>query len=111
ETWVAAGGEVPADLTDFVPVVGNDGFEMPADQHDIWVWASASSYDGVFDTARAVAAAFAPIATVASQRAGFTYKDSRDLSGFEDGTENPPLDEAPHTASVPAGQPGAGGSV
>jgi putative iron-dependent peroxidase len=111
DTWVAAGGEVPNDLTTFDPVVGPDGFELPAAQHDIWVWTSASSYDVVFDTVRAIAAAFAPIATVATHRAGFTYKDSRDLSGFEDGTENPPLDEAPILASVPDGEPGAGGSV
>jgi putative iron-dependent peroxidase len=110
-TWVAAGGEAPDDLHDFTPVVGPDGFTMPATQHDIWVWASSTGYDSVFDTARAIAAAFAPIASVATQQSGFTYKDSRDLSGFEDGTENPPLDEAPLLASVPDDRPGAGGSI
>ncbi len=109
--WTAAGGEVPDELADFAPIVGPDGFTIPADQHDVWVWISGSGYDGVFDTARAIALAFAPIASLASQRSGFTYQDSRDLSGFEDGTENPPLDEAPFLCSVPDGQPGAGGSV
>jgi putative iron-dependent peroxidase len=111
EVWTQAGGEVAPGSVDFTPVVGPDGFTMPAEQHDIWVWVSASGYDAVFDTARAITAAFAPIATVATQRHGFTYKDSRDLSGFEDGTENPPLDEAPARCSVPDGLPGAGGSV
>jgi putative iron-dependent peroxidase len=77
----------------------------------VWVWVSGSGYDTVFDTARAIAAAFAPLASVATQRHGFTYKDSRDLSGFEDGTENPPIDEAPALCTVPDGRPGAGGSV
>jgi putative iron-dependent peroxidase len=109
--WQAAGGEVPPDLTRFEPVTGPDGFEMPAEQHDIWVWISGPGYDLVFDVARAMAAAFAPMATVATHRAGFTYRDSRDLSGFEDGTENPPVDEAPFLATVPEGVSGAGGSV
>jgi putative iron-dependent peroxidase len=109
--WEAAGGEAPPDLTRFEPVVGPDGYTMPAEQHDVWVWISGPGYDLVFDVARAIAAAFAGLATVATQRAGFTYRDSRDLSGFEDGTENPPVDEAPFLASVPDGTPGAGGSV
>jgi putative iron-dependent peroxidase len=109
--WKAAGGEVPTDLTRFEPVAGTDGFGMPAEQHDLWVWISGPGYDLVFDVARAMAAAFAPIAAVATQRAGFTYGASRDLSGFEDGTENPPIDEAPFVATVPDGSPGAGGSV
>jgi putative iron-dependent peroxidase len=111
EAWVAAGHEAPPGLTAFEPVVGPDGFTMPAAQHDAWVWVSGPAYDVVFDTARLLAAAFDPVATLAAQQAGFTYGASRDLSGFEDGTENPPLDEAPLLATVPEGQPGAGGSV
>jgi putative iron-dependent peroxidase len=104
-------GDVPPDLADFSTLRGPDGFEMPAAQHDVWAWISASSDDIVFDTARAVAAAFAPVATIASHRAAFTYLDSRDLSGFEDGTENPPISEAPAVLSVPEGTAGAGGSI
>src|SRR3989440_2937350 len=33
------------------------------------------------------------------------------LTGFIDGTENPPLSEAPEVALIPDGSPGAGGSV
>jgi len=109
--WVAAGGAVPTEVSDFTPVVGPDGFTFPETQHDAWVWASGASYDIVFDVGRAVAAAFAGVATVATELHGFTYRDSRDLTGFVDGTENPPLDEAPLLATVPADEPGAGGSV
>ncbi len=111
EVWATAGGAVAPDLTAFSERVGPDGFRMPAEQHDIWVWVSGSSYDVVFDTARTIALAFADLADVATQRAGFTYLESRDLSGFEDGTENPPIDEAPGLCSVPEGVPGTGGSV
>ena len=42
---------------------------------------------------------------------GWAYHRDRDLTGFEDGTENPSLARAPHHALVPEGSPGAGGSV
>ena len=42
---------------------------------------------------------------------GWSYRHSRDLTGFEDGTENPTLYEAPEIALVVDGTPGAGGSV
>ena len=38
------------------------------------------------------------------------YRDSRDLTGFIDGTENPPVEEAFDVALVPDGRPGAGGA-
>jgi porphyrinogen peroxidase len=43
--------------------------------------------------------------------ASFTYQASQDLTGFEDGTENPPVDEAVTLVTVPEGRPGAGSSV
>ena len=36
--------------------------------------------------------------------------DSRDLTGFIDGTENPPVEEAFEVALVPDDQPGAAGA-
>ncbi len=42
----------------------------------------------------------------------WTYKESRDLTGFIDGTENPRLSVAPEVVLIPEGPPaGAGGSV
>jgi porphyrinogen peroxidase len=51
------------------------------------------------------------VAHIASEVVGWTYKESRDLTGFIDGTENPPLSEAPEVVLIPDGSPGAGGSV
>ena len=59
---------------------------------------------------RAVAAALAPVATLAAEQPCFVYRDSRDLTGFIDGTENPPVEEAHDVALVPDGEPGAGGA-
>ena len=107
-----APGEMPAGVTDFErDVRGVDGYTMPATQHDLWVWAAGHAYHKVFDVAREAIAALAPVALLADEVAGWTYKESRDLTGFIDGTENPPLSEAPEVALIPDGSPGAGGSI
>jgi putative iron-dependent peroxidase len=84
---------------------------MPATQHDLWVWVAGHAYQKVFDVAREAMAALAPVAPLADEVAGWTYKESRDLTGFIDGTENPSLSEAPEVVLLPDGSPGAGGSV
>jgi putative iron-dependent peroxidase len=107
-----APGEMPVGVTDFErDVRGVDGYTMPATQHDLWVWAAGHAYHKVFDVAREAIAALAPVAHLADEVAGWTYKESRDLTGFIDGTENPPLSEAPEVALIPDGSPGAGGSI
>ena len=104
--------EMPAGVTDFEREVrGVDGYTMPATQHDLWVWAAGHAYHKVFDVAREAIAALAPVASFVDEVAGWTYKESRDLTGFIDGTENPRLSEAPEVALIPDGSPGAGGSV
>ncbi len=104
--------EMPAEVTDFEQDVrGVDGYTMPATQHDLWVWVAGHAYHTVFDVAREAIATLAPVAHLASEVAGWTYKESRDLTGFIDGTENPSLSEAPEVVLIPDGSPGAGGSV
>lgn len=92
------------------PIVGADGFTMPATQADVWIWFAAASYDIVFDLGKAAVETLAPYAKLTRETTGWSYKHNRDLTGFEDGTENPTLDEAPEIVLIPAG-PGAGGSV
>ena len=101
---------VPAELRPFDPVGRRDGTRAPATQHDIWVWIHGTGPDLALDAARAVTAAMAPVATLAIELPGFVYRDSRDMTGFIDGTENPPVQEAPGVALVRDGEPGAGGA-
>jgi porphyrinogen peroxidase len=103
---------MPAGVHDFDdPIVGIEGFSMPATQCDGWVWVAGAARDGVFDVSKAVIAAMAPVAGVTTEATGWAYQHSRDLIDFEDGTENPSLSEAPEIVLVPAGQPGEGSSV
>ena len=102
----------PAQLDGFnAPIVGSDGFTMPATQHDLAAWIAGASYDVVFDAARGTIAAIGLVAEVASEVVGWSYHHDLDLTGFIYGTENPSLSEAPEVVLVPKGLPAAGGSV
>jgi putative iron-dependent peroxidase len=113
ELWasVAPADSLPG-LTGFrEPIVGADGYTLPATQHDIVVWLAGAAYDVVFDLSRGVVSALASHATLAHEMVGWPYHRDLDLTGFEDGTENPTLVDATAAAVVEAGSPGEGGSV
>src|SRR6058998_2323286 len=92
-------------------LVGPDGYTMPATQHDAVLWLSGSAYDVIFDMAREAIAALDTIASIADESSSWPYRHDRDLTGFIDGNENPSLIEAPETAVIPEGTPGAGGTI
>jgi len=106
------GAGAPQELSGFTePIVGIEGFTMPATQHDAFLWLTGGEYDVVFDVARATISILAAIAVVATEVSGWPYQHDRDLTGFIDGSENPSLAEAPEIALVPPGAAGAGGSI
>ena len=105
---VIAPNDTPPDAHDFGGVEG-DGRRAPATPHDVWVWLHGTGPDVLLDNARAVVATLAPVATLAQEEPCFVYLDSRDLTGFIDGTENPPAEDAAEVAIVPQG-PGKCGS-
>jgi len=84
---------------------------MPATQHDAVLWLSGSAYDVIFDVARAAIAELAAVAKLADETSSWPYRHDLDLTGFIDGTENPTLIDAPELVLVPAGRPGAGGTI
>jgi putative iron-dependent peroxidase len=114
ELWaeVADPADVPASAHGFSePIVGSDGYTMPATQHDLWMWVAGGDRTAVFDNGRMIVQELAPVATLCQETAGWLYQHDRDLTGFIDGTENPSLLTAPAAALVPAGERGAGSSV
>jgi putative iron-dependent peroxidase len=112
ELWRAIAPEAcPADAHGFgEPVTGPDGYVMPATQHDLLVWVAAGGRDVVWDEAVRVHRMLEPVATLATETSGWTYHHHLDLTGFVDGTENPPLGAAAAHALVAEG-PGVGGST
>jgi putative iron-dependent peroxidase len=113
ELWAAlAPHACPPGLRGFIqPVVGADGYTLPATQHDVVVWLAGAAYDVVFDLSRGVASDLGALASLAHEIVGWPYHRDLDLTGFIDGTENPTLVEATAAAIVEPGTPGEGGSV
>src|SRR5258707_9577037 len=109
--WRAvAPAEAPTDLGPFQPLGSMGGHHAPATQHDFWLWISGSTRDVVFEHARAAALAVADVAEIASDHPAFVHRDSRDLTGFIDGSANPSPLEAPAAALIPDELAGGGGS-
>jgi putative iron-dependent peroxidase len=103
--------DAPVELEGFdEPVVGVDGFTMPATQHDAVLWISGSAYDVVFDVARMAIRELKDVATVAEETSSWPYQHDRDLTGFIDGTENPNLVDVSDVVPITNG-PGAGGTI
>src|SRR6266542_1429208 len=112
ELWRALVPDNAPEMEDFNrDLVGPDGYTMPATQHDAVLWLSGGAYDVVFDVARGAIAELGSVASVAEETSSWPYRQDRDLTGFIDGTENPSLIDAPDVALIPAGNPGAGGTI
>ncbi|WP_179400587.1 Dyp-type peroxidase [Burkholderia guangdongensis] len=91
------------------PEIAANGLSVPSTPADLWVWLRSDDRGDVTLRARAIERALAPAFALQDAVDGFRYGrdgSDRDLSGYEDGTENPTGDDALETAFV-AGQ-GAG---
>ena len=102
---------VPADLRDFELIRGVDGHVAPATQSDLWFWLQGDGEDENVARTLALHATLRDDFALELEQPGFTYFESRDLIGFEDGTANPKDDAARTEAAVIPGGPGAGGSI
>jgi porphyrinogen peroxidase len=100
----------PGSMHEFRDVVGAQGRQVLSTQNDAWLWISGATDDIVFEHARAATLRLAPIAAVVAEHACFAQRDSRDLTGFIDGSANPPILDAASAALIPPGETGEGGS-
>lgn len=101
---------MPTGFTDFQELNGPQR-QAPATQRDIFVWLHGPARDDVMDAALAVDHALKGVATRELDLPGFVYHDSRDLTGFVDGSANPKDLKGRQLAGlVPEGEPGAGGA-
>jgi putative iron-dependent peroxidase len=83
----------------------------PATQGDLWIAAESERPDLVFECLMRARRALGRGATVVEEVHGFRYLESRDLTGFVDGTANPPPAERAAVATLDASHgPFAGGS-
>lgn len=110
--WASLAGERATELAPllapFTEVSGVEGRFAPATQHDLWFWLHGGQPDDHFDLGREIRGRLG--SDVRIDVPCFVYHDSRDLTGFIDGTENPKEDERQEVALIPQGEPGGGGS-
>ena len=78
----------PSELKDFSAVNGK-GISAPATKGDILLHIRSERQDVVFALLKEVMAQLGDAFDVVEDVNGFRYMDSRDLTGFVDGTENP----------------------
>ncbi len=92
---------IPVMAEDFsTRIEGPDGFSMPATQADLWLWFAAASQDRAFDCTRKALSLLREAAKTVRATTGWTYQGNRDLTGFIDGTENPPAAQASEVALI-----------
>ena len=101
--------DVPEGFHPFTAVGSEPGPVAVATQEDLFFWVHGNRPDRNFDLAHTARRALHGRATLARETVGWVWHDNRDLTGFIDGTANPPVEEARELAVVADG-PGAGGS-
>ncbi len=106
-----APGKLPPTVQPLAEVRGSTGLVARSTQWDIWAWCSGASAESVGATAAVIVAALAEVARLELELPAYTAPDSRDPTGFIDGTENPLPDEAYDVAVFPSDSVGAGGSA
>ncbi|MCL8300360.1 Dyp-type peroxidase [Pseudomonas mosselii] len=84
--------------------------ENPATQHALWLWLRGAERGELFLRAQALQQALAPALRLVDSVDGFLHRGGHDLTGYEDGTENPVDEDAITAAIVPGDQPGLAGS-
>ncbi|WP_372716411.1 Dyp-type peroxidase [Immundisolibacter sp.] len=86
------------------------GVDVPATPAGLWLWLRGGDRGQLLHRARQLEAAVLPAFYLREAVDGFQYQDGQDLTGFEDGTENP-KDQAAEAAAVVQGRgPGLDGS-
>jgi putative iron-dependent peroxidase len=86
------------------PALAGPGFAVPSTQDALWCWLRGDDRGELVHRARAAEQALAPAFRLVRLVDAFLHAGNRDLSGYEDGTENPQGDEARLAALVRGGE-------
>jgi putative iron-dependent peroxidase len=104
----AVGGDVPG-LRGFAALAG-PGCSVPSTQQAMWMLLRGADRGALFDATQQVLALLEGAFDLDDALDTFVYAGGRDLTGYEDGTENPRGEAAIATALVAAGEHLAGSS-
>ena len=76
------------------PALSGAGVDVPSTQHALWCWLRGDDRGELLHRGRALQAALAPALRRVQATDAFRYRSGHDLTGYEDGTENPEGEEA-----------------
>jgi putative iron-dependent peroxidase len=107
-TTLALGRYIPG-LRDF-PAGAGRGFEIPATPGALWCWLRGEDRGELVNRTRAIEALLAPAFALDTVIDAFMHEGGRDLTGYEDGTENPTGELAVATAALRGAAAGVDGS-
>lgn len=93
-----------------MPAQAGRGIDIPSTPAALWCWLRGADRGELFHRSRQIESLLAPGFVLSDAIDSFQYDQNRDLSGYEDGTENPKGDEAIEAAIVRAQGPGLDGS-
>lgn len=105
---LTTGKQIPG-LKDFPNYVGA-GIGAPSTPYALWVWLRGKDRGVLLHQSRQISEALEAHATLEDIVDSFKYEDGKDLSGYEDGTENPEGEKAMATAIVSSTEAGLNGS-
>lgn len=95
------------------PALSGPGVQVPSTQAALWIWLHGSDRGELVNRGIEISESLAAGFALELVTDGFKHGDQqlgRDLTGYEDGTENPEGDEAVEAAFVQGGGPGLDGS-
>lgn len=87
------------------PALSANGIDIPSTQHAMWCWLRGDDRGELLYQTNALIEALAPALSVVQITESFRYKDGHDLTGYEDGTENP-VEQAAVDAAIDTQTPG-----
>jgi putative iron-dependent peroxidase len=85
------------------PVLAGAPVAVPSTPRALWIWLRGDDRGEVLLRSRSIERVLAPALVPASIIDAFRYDIGRDLTGYEDGTENPKAGAATDAAIVPGG--------
>jgi putative iron-dependent peroxidase len=92
------------------PALQSTRLAIPSTPTDLWLWLRGDDAGELFHRSRRIEEALAPAFQLVELTSAFRHGDGDDLTGYEDGTENPKDDEAVAAAIVAEGGAAPAGS-
>ncbi|KGA94247.1 Dyp-type peroxidase [Leptospirillum ferriphilum] len=92
------------------PSLSGTGFSIPATQEALWILVLGKDRTEVFDRTRVLTSVLEHVLALRDTMETFVYDGGKDLTGYIDGTENPPEEDRPAVALLDGDEGLAGSS-